>query len=63
MLLMPHTTKLIQLSADDLLTLIKEKTIQRGDIVISSTTSFLSILGMLEHEMIKEMSSARSKPA
>jgi hypothetical protein len=60
---MPTTTKLIQLSADDLITLIKEKTIQRGDIVISSTTSFLSIIGMLEHEMIKEMSSDRSKPA
>jgi hypothetical protein len=58
---MPNTTKLIQLSAEELISLIKEKTVQRGEIVISSTTSFLSILARLDDEMRKELSNDRFK--
>lgn len=59
--LMPNTTKLIQLSAEELIMLIKEKVIQRGDICIASNSSFLKVLSLLDDEMAKELPYAKSK--
>ena len=57
-------TKLIQLSAEEIIILIKEKSIQREKIVISSNSSFLSILALLDvsldNELRQRLSYARS---
>lgn len=56
-------TKLITLTASEIISLIKEKAIQRDGICIASTSSFLAILSLLDDEMVKELPNARSKPA
>lgn len=56
-------TQLITLTAEELLALILEKSVQREGLCLTSAGSFLAILGLLEHEMTKSMPHVRSKPA
>jgi hypothetical protein len=58
---MPETTQLIQLSAHDIIALIKEKIVQRGNICMASNSSFLTVLSLLEEEMAKELSNDKFK--
>ncbi len=57
---MKNTTKLINLTLEDIMSLIKERNVEKDNIVISSNSSFLSVLNMLEKEMIKIMTYAKS---
>jgi len=50
----------IQLTSDEIISLIKEKTIKKDGFAISSNSSFLSILGLLNDEMVQELSYART---
>lgn len=48
-------TLLITLTAEDILSLIMEKSVKRKNLCISSNSSFLAILGLLDDEMIKRL--------
>ena len=55
-------TKLVNLNLEDILTLIREKKITKDNLVISSSSSFLAIVSMLETE-IMEMHYVKSSNA
>lgn len=57
---MPNTPKRIQLSAEDIISLIKERVIHKEGTCICSKVSFLVILSLLEEEITQSMSYARS---
>lgn len=57
---MTNTTKIISLTLEDIISLIKERNVEKDNIVISSNSSFLSVLNMLEKEIIKIMNYAKS---
>jgi hypothetical protein len=56
-------TQLITLTADEIISLIKEKTVQRDGICIACSDSFLAVLSLLEFQMAKELPHVKSKPA
>lgn len=51
----------ISLSADDLLSLLTEKKIQKENVTISSDASYLSIIAMLDVERKRKKSYVRFK--
>jgi hypothetical protein len=52
--------KLVTLELNDILTLIREKNITKDNVVISSSSSFLSIITMLEREIMEKMHNVKS---
>jgi hypothetical protein len=49
------TQQTIKLDLNEILSLIREKKIQKDNLTISSTSSFLSIITMLEREVKERM--------
>lgn len=52
-------TQLINLSAEDILSLIRERPIQKDGLCISSKASFLTILALLDDELTQSLSDDR----
>lgn len=52
-------TKLVTLSADEIIQLIKEQVVKREGLCISSKTSFLSIVALLDDELTQSMTNAK----
>lgn len=50
---MTNTAQLINLTPEELLSLIKEKTVKRDGICIAANASFLTILALLHEEMAR----------
>lgn len=50
-----HTKQQIKLDLQDILSLIQEKRILKDNLVISSNSSFLSVIAMLERELTEKM--------
>lgn len=53
-------TKTIQITTEDLVALIRGRTIKRDELLISSDVSFLAVIALLEEEMKKRLAYASS---
>ncbi len=54
------TRQAIKLDLDDIISLIREKKIHKDNLTISSNSSFLSIITMLEREVTERMHHVKS---
>jgi hypothetical protein len=53
-------TRLITLSAEEIINLIREKVVQKDGVCFSSSSSFLTILALLDEELVHRLPNARS---